>query len=52
VPTLPEIEVMFHALLHGFEHAAPICGYRAKPRTRSFRELLVDCEEDRIAWVG
>jgi hypothetical protein len=51
-PPAARAELLHVLLLPDFERPARICGHCAKPRTRSFAELPVDCEDDRLAWVG
>jgi hypothetical protein len=35
-------------MLPDFERADAIGSYWANPKTRTFAELLIDCEEDRV----
>jgi hypothetical protein len=38
---------LLRVLLHDFERADRIDEYWGNPKTRTFAELLIDCEEDR-----
>jgi len=43
----PRAELLHVLMLPDFERADAIGSYWGNPKTRSFAELLIDCEEDR-----
>ena len=43
----PRAELLHILMLPDFERAGRIGSYWGKPATRTFAELLIDCEEDR-----
>jgi hypothetical protein len=43
----PRAELLHVLMLPGFERADAISSYWGNPKTRTFGELLIDCEEDR-----
>jgi hypothetical protein len=43
----PRTELLHVLMLPDFERADRIGGYWGNPKTRTFAELLIDCEEDR-----
>jgi hypothetical protein len=44
----PRAEVFHVLMLPDFDRADAIGSYWGNPKTRSFAELLIDCEEDRM----
>jgi hypothetical protein len=44
----PRAELLHVLMLPAFERADAIGAYWGNPKTRTFAELLIDCEEDRI----
>ena len=44
---VPRAELLHVLMLPDFEMADRIGGFWGNPRTRTFAELLIDCEEDR-----
>jgi hypothetical protein len=40
-------ELLYVLMLPDFDRADAICSYWGNPKTRTFGELLIDCEEDR-----
>ena len=45
----PRAELLRVLMLPDFERAERIGSYWGNPKTRTFAELLIDCEEDRTA---
>ena len=51
----PRAELLHVLMLPDFERADRIGSYWGNPKTRTFAELLIDCEEDRVmraCWSG
>jgi len=46
-PPLPRAEPLHVLMLPDFDRADRIGSYRGEPATRTFAELLIDCEEAR-----
>jgi hypothetical protein len=44
----PSAELLHVLMLPDFDRADAIGSYWGNPKTRTFAELLIDCEEDRI----
>jgi hypothetical protein len=44
----PRAELLHVLTLPDLDRAAAIGSYWGNPKTRSFAELLIDCEEDRV----
>jgi hypothetical protein len=44
----PRAELLHVLILPDFERADAIGSYWGNPKTRTFAELLIDCEEDRV----
>ena len=49
---LPGAELLHVLMLPDFERADAIGAYWGNPKTRTFAELLIDCEEDRTLRAG
>ena len=47
-PPAPRAELLHVLMLPDFDCADAIGSYWGNPKTRTFAELLIDCEEDRI----
>jgi len=47
-PPAPRPELLHVLMLPDFDRADAIGSYWGNPKTRTFAELLIDCEEDRI----
>jgi hypothetical protein len=47
----PRAELLHVLMLPDFDRADQIGGYGGNPKTRTFAELLIDCEEDRTLRV-
>jgi hypothetical protein len=47
-PPAARAELLHVLMLPDFERAAPIGEFWSYPQSRSFAELLIDCEEDRV----
>ena len=47
----PRAELLHVLLLPDFDRADRIGEFYANPKTRTFAELLIDCEEDRTLWA-
>jgi len=47
-PPAPRAELLHVLMLPDFDRADAIGSYWGNPKTRTFAELLIDCEEDRI----
>ena len=48
----PRAELLHVLMLPDFERADRIGEFWGNPKTRTFAELLIDCEEDRVAPGG
>jgi hypothetical protein len=48
----PRAELLHVLMLSDFERADRIGEFGGNPKTRTFAELLIDCEEDRTLRVG
>jgi len=46
-PPAPRAELLHVLMLPDFDRADAIGSYWGNPKTRTFAELLIDCEEDR-----
>jgi hypothetical protein len=44
----PRAELLHVLMLPDFDRADAIGAYCGNPKTRTFAELLIDCEEDRV----
>jgi hypothetical protein len=44
----PRAELLHVLMLPDFDRADRIGSYRGNPKARTFAELLMDCEEDRV----
>jgi hypothetical protein len=44
----PRAELLHVLMLPDFDRADAIGSYWGNPKTRTFAELLIDCEEDRV----
>jgi hypothetical protein len=44
----PRAELLHVLMLPDFDRADRIGSYWGNPKTRTFAELLIDCEEDRV----
>jgi hypothetical protein len=49
LPKAARAELLHVLMLPDFDRAARIGEFWGEPRTRTFGELLIDCEEDRVA---
>jgi hypothetical protein len=47
----PRAELLHVLMLADLDRADAIGSYWGNPKTRTFGELLIDCEEDRTLWA-